>query len=253
MEKLGFQTFKGNRVKRFNYIHIKGDLHYCESHNFMYNSEVENKKLHYGLPCYYTDGRFHSGGKNFYKSTYLHFSRYSKTMMGKSISLKAGLRKVKGCYGIPKGTIVEFAQDWSIGKQDHGFLYKVKEYKPIPYKFEVNIAAYSNNFLHDSKMSKLINELRNNGFLVAVYNNNPDFLIGENEGEIAIAYGHGLRVGISTHDNTFRGYSNGRDSILWDNYEDFDKWSRCNEIPKSLTTEEIIKELIKNKYSNGLD
>ena len=43
MSNLGFQAQKGSRVKRFNYIHIKGDLHYCKSHNFMYNSEELQK------------------------------------------------------------------------------------------------------------------------------------------------------------------------------------------------------------------
>jgi len=246
-KKMGFQAQKGNRVKRFNYIHINGDLHYCESHNFMYNSDEESKKLHNGEACYYTDNRFYDGDFNYFKSTYLHFSRYSKTMYGKSISLKAALRKVKNCKGIPKNTIVEFNQDWHIGKQDHSYLYKNKEYHPVNINYEVNSISFHDNFKCDEKMKSMVDLLRKNGFLVAVYNTNPGYLIGENPGEFAIAYGHGKRVGFSSNNDTFRGYSNGEDNVLWDKYGEFDKWSRCYEIPKQNTINEILMKLINDE------
>jgi hypothetical protein len=62
----------------------------------------------------------------------------------------------------------------------------------------------------------------------------------EEVGECAIAYGHGKRIGISSLNNTLFGYTNGENNILWDTREDFDKWSRCNEIPKTTSIDEIV-------------
>lgn len=241
---LGFQAPKQQRVKRFNYIHIKGDLHYCDSHNFMYNTEEESCKLHDGKPCIYTDDRFTSGNFNYYKSCYLHFSRYSKHMYGKSISLKAALRKVKSCKNIPIDTIVEFNQDWSIGETNNSFLYKIIEENKEEIVYGITIKSFKNLFNNNKKANDLIILLRKNGFLVSVFNNNPGFLIGDEPGGIAIAYGNGIRIGFSTDDNTFRGYTNGEKNILWNSYDDFDKWSSCYEIPKSLDNKEIVKQLL---------
>jgi hypothetical protein len=66
----------------------------------------------------------------------------------------------------------------------------------------------------------------------------------EIEGDVAIAYGHNKIIGFSSFKNDLYGYSNGCDNILWDVYGEFDKWSRCNEISKNTSIEEIVEILI---------
>jgi len=58
---MGHLAPKGSRQNhRFNYIEIKG-YHYCKSHDFVFNPDEENKKLHQGQPCFYTDSRYEEG------------------------------------------------------------------------------------------------------------------------------------------------------------------------------------------------
>ena len=83
--------------------------------------------------------------------------------------------------------------------------------------------------------------------VVGIYKN-YDVLVGNDMGgQIAFGYGHGKIIGFSTGNCTFRGYANGVDNVLWDHFGEFDKWSRCNKIPKTTTNEEIIDILINNK------
>jgi len=127
MKKLGFQAQKNARIKRFNYVSIKGDLHYCKSHNFVYDVEVEKQKLYSGLPNYFTDDRYISGNQNFFKETYLHHSRYRYKKNKYNISLKAAFRLVEKTRNIPIGTIVNFSMDYYIANIDLGYRYIVKK------------------------------------------------------------------------------------------------------------------------------
>jgi len=102
-------------------------------------------------------------------------------------------------------------------------------------------------------MTNLVDALRENGFLVSVYNSNPGFLIGEEEGEIAIAYGHNKKIGFSSHNNSFRGYSNGDDNILFDYFGEFNKWSQCLEIEKKNKIDKIVKLLKETKNENNIE
>jgi hypothetical protein len=52
-------------------------------------------------------------------------------------------------------------------------------------------------------------------------------------------------IGFSTGRNNFMGYSCGCDSVLFDYFQEFDKWSGCNEINKDLSPKEIVEELLK--------
>jgi hypothetical protein len=103
--KMGHQAPIGRRVNTFNSIVIDGDFAYCKSHNFVYNTEEEEKKLYNGQPCYYTDTRF-VDGLNYYKECYLHWTRR------KDISLENCIRKTLNCKGIPIGTVISFKKDW---------------------------------------------------------------------------------------------------------------------------------------------
>ena len=257
--KLGHQAPPLWRVNRFNSIEIEGDFAYCASHNFVYNSEKEKEKLYNGQPCYYTDARFHDGPFNFYKNTKIHWTRW------KDVSLKACMRKVRKCKGIPVGTLVDFNKSWYYpGKKiDNSFIYKVRKENPIDIKYEISLPEYTQNFSSCEFSQKLTDALRANGFIVKVqknssflgnmmntaiaYSGGKDFKDTTIKGEIAIAYGHGKKIGFSSYDDDFYGYSSGCESVLWDHFGEFDKWSRCREILKTTPIDEIVEILKTSK------
>jgi hypothetical protein len=257
--RLGHQAPKGYRVNRFNSIEIEGDFAYCKSHNFIYNSKIEEEKLYNGLPCYYTDVRFKDSVHNYFKNTMLYWKR------SKDISLKACVRRTLNCRNIPIGTIVNFNKSWyHPGKNiDLSYRFKIKKENRVYFDFEINDSSYFNNFTTCDFSKNLTDTLRANGFLVNVRNNSNFKLsmistaiayIGqksdindEEKGEIAIAYGYGKKIGYSSKNNNFMGYSNGCDNILFDYFGEFDKWSRCAEINKTNSIENIINILKESK------
>jgi len=253
--KLGHQAPKGYVANRFNSIEISGDLHYCESHNFVYNCEVEDKKLHLGLPCYYTDARYYDGRFNIYKNTKIYWTRF------KDISLKACVRKTLNCRNIPVGTIVEFRKSWYVvGKYiDNSYRFKVKKENRFDPDYQVSRPSFTRNFSTCKRSIDLTNALRENGFLVSVRTNESflgnimntavqlsggnDYIDTKISGEIAFAYGNDKKIGFSSYDDDFMDYSNGREDILWDYCDDFDKWSKCNLISKNSSIDEILEIL----------
>jgi len=263
--KLGYQAPKGWGTKFFNNINIDGDLHYCDSHNFVYNKEHEEELLYNGKPNFYTDNRFDDSTMNFYGECYLFNGRYKQLRDRKlkpfkvlfkakkkserrkfhKLSLKACIRRVKKTKGIPVGTIVDFGTSWyySRKKINTSYIYKVTKSNPISIDYGVTVKAYENNFNTCEFSNTLTNRLRESGFLVKVYNSNPDRLIGEHEGEIAIVHGFGKQIGYSSKNHPFRGYSDGCENILFDYFNEFDKWSRCINIPKTTSIDEIIEIL----------
>jgi len=259
MNKLGHQAPKGWRINRFNYITLNGDWAYCLSHNFVYNVEFEREKLYNALPCYYTDIRFVDTIHNYSGHTDIVSKRFNP------ISLKSCIRRIKKVRNIPLGTIVKFTKSWYVPrtKLNLSYLFKIKKENKLDIKYEISLPEYRENFEFDEFSRNLTNKLRENGFIVAVYKDNSNFIssmisaastyigkqfntIKEN-GEIAIAYGFGKKIGFSSKNNNFKGYSNGCNNILWDRFGEFDKWSRCNEIPKSINIDEIITHLTRNK------
>lgn len=257
--KTGHQAPKGRRYNdHFNYILVCGDLHYCESHNFVYNCEEEERKLYNAEPCYYTDNRYEDGLYNFYKDCYLYFSRRGK----RDITLKSCIRRTLRCRNIPKGTIVDFTRDWYlVGESiDFNYRFKVKKENFFAPQYQINMEKYSRQFINDEWAQELTLRLRESGFIVGVSKGNPNFLssmfstaaafVGkriapqEEEGQTAIAYGHGMKIGFSTGKDTFLGYSNGCENLLYDYFQEFNKWSQCHKISKSLCPKEIVKELL---------
>lgn len=254
--KLGHQAPKNRRVNTFNSIELEGDFAHCISHNFIYNSKEEEDKLYDGKACYYTDTRFEDSPYNFFENCYIHWTRF------KEKSLKTCIRKTLKCKNIPIGTIVEFKKSWyeSGVKFGNSFNFKVRKENKLNIEFEINDPEYSANFTDCKFSQELTNELRKNGFIVKVENNDSflmnmintaisltgedDFVDNKITGEIAIAYGHGKKIGFSSHNDDFMGYSNGCNNILWDKRGEFDKWSRCEEIPKTSQIKEIIEILI---------
>lgn len=259
--KKGHQSPKGWRVNRFNYVEIREDFHYCASHNFLYNSEIEKEKLYNAQPCYYTDNRFLDSRHNYSGKTYLYWSRSTRN----EISLKSCIRKALQCRNIPVGTVVEFQKDWYYpGKKvSPSYKFKIIKENKFDVKYEINLPGYFRNFTSCEFSKNLVDALRANGFIVDVRTKNPNFLssmiatasaytgqehdVDEEEGEIAIAYGYGKKIGISSGKSTLFGYSYACDSILWDHFGEFDKWSRCNEILKTTPIDEIVKKLKNEK------
>ena len=255
IHKLGHQAPKGARVNRFNSIEIEGDFAYCYSHDFIYNSEIEEEKLYNAQPCYYTDSRFYDGPFNFYNNTKLYWTRF------KSISLKACMRRTLQCKNIPVGTIVHFNKSWYYpGKNvDLSYRFKIRKENKLDVQFEINDPQYFSQFTSCKFSQELTEKLRAESFIVGVRKTNPNFIsgmiataatyMGNNEevnnedGEIAVAYGYGKKIGFSSFDNSFMGYSNGCNRILFDKYGEFNKWSQCEEITKNTSINEIIERL----------
>ena len=221
----------------FSSIGLEGDFEYCKSHNFVYDSIEEERKLYNAEPCIYTDIRYDIDGLNFYKKAYLYMNR------SKPLSLKACIRRVLRCRNIPTGTSVYFGKEYYYPKKkfDVGFEFKVKKENKFEPEYQINASCFFNSFKTHS--NELVERMREEGFLVQIWNSNPGFIYGDNDGEIAIAHGYGKIIGFSTGSETFRGYQNGCENILWDRFQEFDKWSRCEEIPKNTPIDEIIKQL----------
>lgn len=259
-KSLGHQAPKGWRHNVCTAIELNGDFAYCDSHDFVYNPEEEERKLYDGEACYYTDSRFGEQFNNFYKRCYLRMRRHNP------FSIKSAIRKIKLCKGIPVGTIVELTKSWyhSEVKISNSFLFKVKKENPIDFSFEINDPSYFRNFVDCEKSQKLTDLLRSKGFIVSVREGNPNKIssmiavassliggdlcdIDEEEGQIAIAYGHGMKIGFSSGKDSIFGYQNACDNILFDFFDEFNKWSQCREISKDKTVDEIVEELLESK------
>jgi hypothetical protein len=270
VEKLGYQAPKGRRLNSgFMTIDVK-DMHYCYSHDFWYNPEEQDKLLHEGKACFYTDG-YAEGGHNYYRE-----GSMGRWRRGGGITLKRAKRMIRRTRNLPVGTIVNICHNcYGIGKKSRksfslGYRYKVTKENKFNPDYQVNRPSFFRNFTIDDKAKELVDLLRANGFLVSVSLKNPNFIssmissaaaaIGkdadviEESGEYATAYGHGLRVGCSSNKDTFRGYSCGSDNILFDKWDEFDKWSRCREISKETSNQEILHILLEaegeSKYSD---
>jgi hypothetical protein len=229
--KLGHQAPSGLRLNRFNYVGLSDtNLKYCDSHNFVFDSEEENRKLHNGEACFYTDRRYSEYSGDSYKELRLYSGRFSP------ISLKSCIRRVRRCKNIPVGTVMEFDCSWYYvhAKHQNKYLFKIREDVKFDPGYEVNKPSFYANFSTDERAAELVGKLRENGFLVSVVNGDKEY---------AVAYGYGKRAGITSHDNSFlSAHSTG--SVLWDWNEEFNKWSQCNEIPKDTPIDEIVLTLM---------
>ena len=164
------------------------------------------------------------------------------------------------CKNLPVGTYVHFTKSWYNPRKkiNLDYVFKVKKENALIPQYEINAPGYFRNFSNCKFSQELTTALRENGFIVNV-KRNESFLMnminsavtytgGETvdsriDGEIAIAYGHNKKIGFSSFDNDFQGYSDGVEHILWDRFGEFDKWSRCNQIEKKTSIGEIIKRL----------
>ena len=254
--QLGFQEPKGRRNKYFNEIQINWhqfekdfmededynnlyEPHYSKKGNFIYDSKLQNKLLHLGIPCHYTDNRYSQD--DFYGEAKIFWQRRNP------ITLKACIRKINKVRNIPTGTIVNFNSGFYYPKKymnvSSDFKFKVKKTSVFDPEYQINKPEYKAEILSCERTKLLVEKLRFHGFIVAVY---PErwCKYGERmDPEYVIAYGHGKRVGISVGNEAYMGYGLGCDNILWDYWDEFNKWSQCNEIPKTTDIKEIINIL----------
>lgn len=280
--QLGHQAPAGYRSNVFNYIELKGDFAYCSSHKFVYNVHEEKRKLYKAEPCFHTDNRYKNGNHNYYGNCMLHWTRWQ------SVPLKTLIRKLSKYRNIPLGTIVEFGSSFCVPdkKIRLSYLFKIRKENRFAPKYEIN--CYDGQFTNDEYANSLVSALRENGFIVHVDVTNENFIGSmvkvaaryvnrkckkknvfpkikmpnkekpavsfdyQEEGETAIAYGYGKKIGFSSFNDTYLGYSDGCNNILWDEFGIFDKWSRCNQIKKGTPINEII-EILKQPNTEDND
>jgi hypothetical protein len=138
-------------------------------------------------------------------------------------------------------------------------LYKVRKENNFDIEYKIDLPEFNANFTTCEFSKSLTDKLRENGFIVkvfvnsnflsnmvntaAAYTGSASLMDNHEDGEVAMAFGYGKKIGFSSHGNNLFGYSNGCDNILYDWFGEFDKWSRCIEISKKLTVDEIVAEL----------
>jgi len=257
---MGYQAPPNRRMDYgFMSVEVQGDFMYCKSHKLWYNEQEQNKLLYEGKACIYTDLRFEDGF-NYFKTGVLHIGRRTRGKNGKPLTLKSAIRRFNKTFNLPVGTVVNVEHNCYIPRNrrrkksvDHslGYKFKVKKFRALPVDFQINDPAFEANFKSDDKAKDLTDLLRANGFLVQVYyvpeekyTYSPDGG-SEPEHEFALAYGHGLRIGFASEHGSVYSYSDGYKNLLFDYWEWFDKWSRCELISKTTPNQEILDILLK--------
>lgn len=204
---------------------------YSKSHKIIFNKTEQENLLAQGKACIYTDNRFYDF------SDYINLGVTTKTV-------KRNASKLVNMSGDDVNFDISNRYCWvnhkTGTKQYPELQLKITLTQDLP-EFEKH---YGNiDLLTDPKIIELAHALKENGFFFRIHKN-TGFLIGEPiDDYIIMAYGENKMIGISEFNHSFRGYGYGCDNILWDFYADFDKWSRCFEIPKTNHTNKIIKIL----------
>lgn len=243
---MGYLAPKGRRENsNFLTVQVK-DMHYCSSHKFWFDQEEQNKLLHFGKPCFYTDKRYNCAtAHNSYRQGAIGWWRGRSK---KGITLNSAIRRINKTFNLPKGTTVEIQHNcYGVSKKNKrkgfslGYDFKVKKERMFDPNYQISRPSLFDNFDTDLKAKELTDLLRANGFLVKVYKEEDGIT------EYAIVYGHGLRAAYTARDQDLFGYTYGIKSVLFDKWDDFDKWSRCSEIDKSLPNQEIVDKLLSCK------
>ena len=243
--KLGHQAPIGVRVNTCQDITVDGRFKYNPKYNLVYDHKKESYKLHQGQACYFTDARFNALSEQQFSYINDELTFLNLDCEGKNISHKAAIRKILRCKGFPVNTLVTFHKSWKYKKHqflDNSFIFKIKKDNPVSYNI-TEPSFFANVTLCD-KAQELVVALRSNGFLVSVIKNTLDDYTEWQE--VAIAYGYGKKVGFSPIGMPVQHCYYGLDRVLWDTYENFGTWSRCNYIPMSLPTENIVSVLLRD-------
>lgn len=261
-KQYGFQFKRKNSWKylghKFNKIDVS-DAAYCDSHNFLFDSDAEERKLYNAQPCHYTDSRYYSSPfTNSYGGCTILWSRLVDKPLKYLLNVIKEVRNASG-YDF----VIE--SDYYVKGAGH-FKYIVKgsDNKFDP-EYRIDESWKTGNFSCDPKAAALVDRLRAEGFIVEMKKNqgflttmlNTALAVTGKEPienppveECCIAYGYGKKIGFSSNKASLFGYSYGEDNILYDYYGYFAKWSRCEQIPKDTDSEEIIKILKSERDEN---
>lgn len=232
--KIIHSASKGTRIN-YNWLWCDfkygSELSYCKSHKLIFNNAEQEKLLSNGKACIYTDKRF--GGI----SGHLFLGKTTK-------AIKRNSSKIRNISGVEVPLTISNRYRWVSrkGAISRPTLSLTIPTSTNPVTFNLDMGDITK--LTDPKVIQITQALMDNGYYVTIFRN-TSFITGDPiNNYIVMAYGENKMVGISEYNDPFRGYGYGCDNILWDFYDEFDKWSRCYEIPKTTKTTEII-ELLK--------
>jgi len=237
--KIKYTNPKGKRFNRYfrgtdqRLFHEKyGNMTFAYYGDIVFDAHEQNRLLHDGKACVYTDKRY--GG----------FSDCPRWWLGNTTkAFKRICGNFTSLYDFPI-TI----RRWNRYRDGGTIIYTLKPSKEKP-KFNLDDYCRVDD-INDKWLKELVIEMKAQGFIVKGPYHNDSFIMtmvgGESDmgGQHITAYGHGKRVGISSGNDSYRGYSYGEKSVLWDWCDEFDKWSRCNEILKTTPINEIIEQLV---------
>lgn len=254
-----------NQEYYFNYIQTEKNIGIvCGGDKELYAVDIieEKKKLSFAQPCLYTDN-FYSFPKWFHHEFY---GENHITVKGKKYfdpktkrpyaTLGEMLKRIKKLEHLfPENTELILSNMQYGTREDNstfGFNLKYitkRKFKGYVENFNVSKPQYFDSFQNDLLQALLIDFLRENNFLAFVEDVDYRYDEESKNSKCALISGYGLRVGISECNNGYYGYYDGRENILYDKENEFDKWSKCYQIKKPTSTDEfqeILKTLIEH-------
>jgi hypothetical protein len=236
--KLIHKLPKGNRKNygwRDHFIDFDSPIGYCDSYRVIFNKSEQEKLLAQGKACIFTDNRFHGF------PSWIYLGKTTK-------SIERNASKLINISSDEVTLTIDNRYCWRnrAGKYQSPELQIIIPPTHEPPEFEKHYGDIS--LLTDPKAIELAYALKENGFFFRIYQNTGFLAGGDMGGCVVMVYGENKRIGLSEFNHSFLGYSYGCDNILWDYYDEFDKWSRCYEIPKTTNTNEII-EILKTEKS----
>ena len=225
-----------------------------------------------GKPCIFTDDDYELFNNNYYENHgfYLPGGRRKPGTLGSAIKK---IRKMEQVF--PTGTVLKLVNK-SYYKDDNtgqtaslDLEYKTtRKFQGYQETFSVSKQSYLSEIPDDNIVREFVKQMRENGFLVQVTDNeqycdadHPDAYDSLAEYHMpspswmrpsfaAYFTGHGIEGGISYPGETLFGYTNGINNVLFDYKDEFNKWSRCYELKKPTNTEEVnrlVQELVTAK------
>jgi hypothetical protein len=205
-------------------------LKYSEQEELLYN----------GKPCIYTD--------NNYSTEYNEYNyNINITKKRSGVSLKTVMRKINKYKNLTNETIllkIRNANYFPRLKMDLGVIFKMKPTNDIV-TFNKSKIFTDTSIIKDGKIKEIIDILIKLDFNIfkEEFDENYDGTVIK---DIFVVYGANRKIGITQFDDTIYGYTDAMENILYDDYDEFDKWSRCKKIPKSNSVNDIINEIIGN-------
>lgn len=224
----------------------------------------QTDRLYQGLACLKTDSNFTENFyniNNYYKNTMILVTRRLKGYGTLGKCLKK-INKIEHLF--PEGTelsIINRYYGTYINEKNEERHYHLRlkyltkrKFQGFETDFKIDKPELFDNFDQDPLMAKFVIFLRDNGFLVFIYEN-TDYDYTQSEmgkqiiiGKLAIAYGKDFKVGFTEFNQKLWGYSDACENILFDKKDYFDKWSRSEQFKKPTSEKDFPEflECLKN-------